>query len=53
MLIQLDYSGHYPRKLVEVSEEEYARIRELEKGHYLWDTPDKQGLWCDIFPPRT
>lgn len=42
MLIILSYSGHYPNKLVEVTEEELAHIYEVQGEKYLCDT--KEGI---------
>lgn len=44
MLIRLSYNGHYPSKLVEVTDGEYNRIKELENDLYLFDTPEGQEI---------
>ena len=45
MLIELDYSGHYPRKVVEITKEEHQKIRSIEaSGYYLFDTEEGREL---------
>lgn len=48
MLIKLSYSGHYASKIVEVTDAEYNRIKELENGLYLFDTPEGQEIIADL-----
>jgi hypothetical protein len=43
MLIALNYSGHYPTRYVEVSEEEYQKLVDLNKKHRnLCDLPESE-----------
>jgi hypothetical protein len=48
MLIKLDYSGHYPRLLVDVSDEEWAQIQKLTEKHYLFDTKEGRNLLNEL-----
>ncbi len=48
MLIMLSWNGHAPNKLVEVTDAEYARIQELTKRAYLFDTEEGQDLIADL-----
>lgn len=38
--IILSYSGHYPDRMVVVSQEEEAEINRLTQRHYLFDTEE-------------
>lgn len=40
MLLILDSRGHYPNKLVEVTEGEYAELVKVQSGGYLQDTEE-------------
>lgn len=42
--IILSYSGHYPDRMVVVSQEEEAEINRLTQRHYLFDTEEGREL---------
>ena len=44
MLIRLDSSGHYPTKVVEISNDEWQQIQQLTKSKYLQDTAEGLAL---------
>lgn len=48
MLIELDYRGQSARKLVEVTKEEYQKIKKLEESFYLTDTEEGRELLKDL-----
>ena len=43
-IIRLDYSGHYPSRRVEVTQEELEKLRELDKTRYIFDYPEGREL---------
>lgn len=48
MILELDYSGHYDRKFVEITLEEWKKIKQLTKNHYLTDTSEGQDLLAEL-----
>ena len=50
MFLRLDYSSHYPEleKIIEITEEEWEKIRDLTEKFYLSDTPDGTKLLDDL-----
>lgn len=42
MILELDYSGHYSRKFIEITEEEWKKVQKLTDGHYISDTMEGQ-----------
>lgn len=48
MLIRLSYSTRYSSKIVEVTDGEYNRIKQLENGLYLFDTPEGREMITEL-----
>jgi hypothetical protein len=49
MLIKLSYNGHYPSKIVEVTDGEYNQIKQIEStGIYLFDSPEGQEIIAEL-----
>lgn len=48
MILELDYSGHYPRKFIEITEEEWQKVQRLTDGNYISDTMEGQELLAEF-----
>ena len=48
MILELTYSGHYPRKFVEITEEENIKLERLTRDYFLFDTMEGQAFLTEL-----